>query len=185
MIYDINTGSKTCVKQTAIKAGFPWILDLDEDGDKETMLFTLETGYRTIEVYQKQTDGSWLLTKRIQAQAQAPERFISSPEPFKGGDGKWYVVYATTSLTPLEFYKEENTEATGSIWIATLFDDSAPERITPDSSISPAKRSEPEALTLPNGKTAIYYTYSFYDEELVEYTELSTLKMARIVFSVP
>ncbi|MFO0753611.1 MAG: hypothetical protein U0411_09845 [Thermodesulfovibrionales bacterium] len=46
MIYDI--GTKQDVRKTNSNKGrFPWILDLDEDGDKETMLFTLETEHRT------------------------------------------------------------------------------------------------------------------------------------------
>jgi hypothetical protein len=154
VLYDIDSGDKECIRETIYTAGFPWRFQ-DQYLVQETMMYTLEYGYRVIAVDRKEMD-AWQRIKTIQAQPEPDgEPYISSPEPFKAASGKWYVVYATLSVPSNQFYADPY--ATGSIWVAPLTDDAPPWKITPD---TPTRRSEPEALTLPTGRTIIYYTLS-------------------------
>jgi hypothetical protein len=184
IIYQMNTGEKECIKQTSFEAGFPWILDPDDDLPYETMVYTLETqDYNRIIVVDQKINNDWEQRKVIFQNPDSLEPYISSPEPFKH-NGNWYVVYATSSVPASVFLQVKR--ATASIWIASLNPADQPgihQRITPDNSIpdSAARRWEPEAVNLPEGKTVIYYNYSVWDSDDQEFTTNAALRIAEII----
>jgi len=154
---DADTGKVTVLTNDGGEKDDPGMFRAPEFGGEICLMANVDN--RAIAIYRdlKSPDGTWTRVATLTLPADAPHKFISSPEPIAPATGLGGVSYI--ALLARES-KDRNTP--GSIWVLGLGKDPANRlvRRVDDGTVPRASVIEPEPFV---GKSEAYIYYNYYD----------------------